>query len=302
MPNKGIFPGQTSFKGIGSQVDIYTIPGVIAWRKPKDAIFIEVRLCGGGGGGGSGRKHGAGAAGGASGGASAIMLEAFFVAVEIPDIVQVIVGAGGEGGAAISVDNTNGNPGSAGGYSSFHNIKARGGPGGLAGIATDTGTISIPNMGLYSGTHNWAFQQPPQGFGSTESTNNVAATGRGPAAGAPGGSGGAGTAASGGYSGWITGATNNMRSAILAQAPQYQTQAAIETHGQSKNGMLFHYLFCSPGGNGGGGSNSTTNSGNGGNGIFGSGGGGGGGHRNATGDSGAGGKGGDGYVIITTYF
>ena len=50
---------------------------------------------------------------------------------------------------------------------------------------------------------------------------------------------------SGGHSGWITGATHNMRSSILAQAPQYQTQAAIETHGQSKNGMLFHYLFCS---------------------------------------------------------
>lgn len=88
------------------------------WTKPKWAAKVTVRMRSGGGGGGSGRRGAAGTVRcGGGGGAGASMVEFTTSAALVPATLTVTVGAGGAGGAAVTADDTNGNPGIAGGSS-----------------------------------------------------------------------------------------------------------------------------------------------------------------------------------------
>ena len=110
------------------------------WTKDADAKWITVYIWGAGHGGGSGRRGGAlsgrsGGGGGAGGGGLCYSgPAAFFNATE-----TVTIGAGGTGGAAIAVDDTNGNPGTNGGDTSIGFILAgRSNSDGFGGGGTST--------------------------------------------------------------------------------------------------------------------------------------------------------------------
>ena len=98
------------------------------WSKPSfNPLWVEVYLCGSGGGGGSGAHyplstHGLGGGGGTGG--ELICVE--YDAVQLPQTVTVVLGAGGIGGVAQTANDW-GLIGSDGGASTFGTLTARGG-------------------------------------------------------------------------------------------------------------------------------------------------------------------------------
>ena len=128
----------TASGGAQVQVDTFTSSGT--WTKPAWAKKVSVFVMSGGSGGGSGRRGAtttarAGGGGGAGNSfASLIGLESSFTST-----VSVTVGAGGTGGASVTTDSTNGNPGSAGGASSFGSYIASGALTGGGGGTTSGG-------------------------------------------------------------------------------------------------------------------------------------------------------------------
>ena len=148
----------TAFKGDGSQltnlpigggaeanVQVFTAPGTNVWYKPANAKQVFAYLIGGGGGGASGDRlnhlvlqviHGGGGA----------WSFASWPAALLSATENVTVGDKGVGGVPVTLDNTSGNPGTAGGNTTFGNWL--GGGGGAGGIAA---SASAGGIGMFSG-------------------------------------------------------------------------------------------------------------------------------------------------------
>lgn len=121
----------SGFKGDGSQltnlpvsastdVQIFTTPGTNTWTKPANAKIVYVSVIGGGQGGGSGRRGAnSSSRGGGFGGHAGFTNSNWLIASSLNATETVTVGGGGSGGAAITVDSTNGYNGADGGTSSF---------------------------------------------------------------------------------------------------------------------------------------------------------------------------------------
>lgn len=100
------------------QTDKFTASGT--WTKPVWAKRVYVVAMAGGAGGGSGALRASGlACSGGGGGATGACSEMQFVAADLPGTVAVTIAPGGAGGAAQTVADSNGNPGNAGGATSF---------------------------------------------------------------------------------------------------------------------------------------------------------------------------------------
>jgi hypothetical protein len=175
------------------------------WYKDELAKYIRVQAWGAGGGGGSGRKDSSitvvrSAGSGGGGGAYA---DVFVDASILPTTeIQASIGGGGNGGAAQTVNATNGNPGVNGGQTAFASVvTARGGFAGAGGTsATVTGGSGNTNGSAGASTSATGTAGSP----GLPSTTAVLATS------APVGLGGAGGGSGGGLK---TGTTTTTASA-----------------------------------------------------------------------------------------
>ncbi|MEQ7008477.1 glycosyl hydrolase family 28-related protein [Actinopolymorpha sp. B17G11] len=269
------------------QVDTYATPGTYTWNHPAGAKSVHAVVISAGAGGGSGRRGAAGTirCGGGGGGGGGIT-EQIIPAAVVGATETVTVGAKGIGGAAATVDSSNGVAGTGGGPSSFGAFAFAGGSGpGGAGTAT-SGLGGSGTQGRWSGPIGGAASTSggigtygTPGFGSTSS------------GGAGGGVTSANVASDGGFGYYGPG------------RPSAWPPGGVAPGGAGTSGTAVPDGVPAAGGSGGGGAGSTTTAGGAGGhaGNYGSGGGGGGASTNGF-NSGAGGNGGDGIVVVTTYF
>lgn len=252
------------------------------WTKPAGARIVEVICIGGGGSGGSGSRYGSGTAcsGGAGGGGGSRARE-FFAASQLGATETVTGGAAATGASAITMNDTDGDPGNPGQTFSFGNwVRANGGdPGDGGNTATSTGGPGA--TGQFSG-----------GTGAS-----------GPAGSVPTSAGGSQSAgAGGGGGGGITGgnaARDGGTGGFIWSSPRSTASGGSAGGGGNPGTAPGGYL---PGLGGGGGASSTGASGGtgGAGGNYGGGGGGGGASRNGF-SSGAGGAGGAGACFVISY-
>jgi hypothetical protein len=257
------------------------------WNKPTGAVRHVLKLQAGGGGAGSGRRGATstvrtGGGGGGGGGYTEVEVPTSELAASI----AYTIGAAGTGGAAVTADDTNGNPGTSGGNVTFGAYRAYGGIGGSGGT-TAAAAGGTGNAGTSLG-----------GSGAASSGTGGVGGNSTPAAGAPGGAGGGGitsgnAAANGGLGGtpWTQPITGNGPAGGVVD-----TTTPV-------NGGNFTTGQAGPGASAGGGAASITTAAqagaNGGN--YGAGGGGGGASLNGN-NSGKGGDGGSAIAEIITYF
>ena len=270
------------------------------WTKAPTTQYIQVIMFEGGSGGGSGRQGASTTAGGGSGGGgSAVVINSapaeFFGATE-----TVTIGAAGLGGAAITVNDTDGNPGNDGGTCQFGNFTTIStnlteGAGGssTAVIAGQGGDIYVdwilgPGSSGTNGNVEDGITYPPE----TISTQ-VGGTGGGGAGGADD------TLERSGANGRDF--TSNGTIVVLAGGLGGIESGAIDGGNGNDQLLTSASMNGGTGGGGGGGQSVGPVAGNGGNGGYpGGAGGGGGGSLNGT-DSGAGGDGADGVIIIIEF-
>lgn len=287
-----------------TDVQEFTTPGTTTWIKPAGAVYIHVVMHGGGGGGGSGYIRGstssAQASGGGGGGAGG-RVEFLFPAFDIGTTVSLTVGAGGTGGATRTTAG-NGQPGIAGGASSFDVIVARGGSFGGLGSTTSAGagvggggtTCLISGSSVYSGNAT-------TGTASTASNASRGGLAGGGGAGGPGNAVNVTTArigAEGGFGGAVA-------LSSITNTTGGGGSGGPSTGGNGADGPDAPDIYFGGSGGGSGGVSTFANIvGNGGNGGFPGGGGGGGsyGQLDAGGINGGGGNGGGGAIRITTFF
>jgi hypothetical protein len=268
-----------------SRTQVFTVTGTCI--KPPWAVAAQVTLINGGTGGGSGRRGAAGSVRcGGGGGASGVVNTAIIPASIIGASTTVTVGIGGLGGAAITADNTDGNPGiNTGASSSFGSLLiGMNSTGGGGGTAT-AGAAGAGGTGTSNGNN-----------GAAASTTGLVGVG-GSFSGTAGGSGGSG-------GGLTTGNAESAGGAGGQNGRQGQTvtagSAGSAGGGTGGNGgsVVANNPYGGSGG-GGGGSSAAGAGGAGGNGgSYGAGGGGGGASVNGQ-ASGKGGDGGPGLVIVT---
>lgn len=273
----------------GSNVQVFTASGT--WTKPSTANIVQVIAIGGGGGGGSGRcgqantsRYGGG--GGAGGGS---IRNLYIPAALLGSTVSVTVGAGGTGGAAQTLADSNGNAGGAGNPSLFGTYaSAQGGTGGGGGTSA-VGTVATGGASdlIVPAT---TIGGPGGISASTTPTirENLSPTG---------GGGGAWVSSVNvvdvGQNGATTG--NSCGTARTGGAGGSSAAGSSGTSAPANSGW-------GGAGGGGGGTDTTTVAGYAGGtgGLYGGGGGGGGGAINGV-SSGAGGDGGSGIVIVITW-
>ena len=253
--------------------------------------IIRVVALGAGGGGGSGRNTTTSAArGGGAGGSAGAYVDIEFAYSDVPSWpVTITIGAGGAGGAS-QTGAGNGNPGSAGGDSSFGSlVVVKGGLGGAGGTSTTSvggearfgslmvaapGNASVPIAGGQGNAGASAVFNGAHGFAGSGGGANGATSANVTAAGAAGGSNQKGAA---GGAGGAAGSAGTNGADADTTAP---------------------YVFI--GGCGGGGAGGSTAAalagGNGG--KYGAGGGGGSNGTSGTHNSGAGGNGADGFMKV----
>lgn len=288
-------------QGPGNQSSLMSIfDGSGTFKLNYRTRYVTLFGCGGGGGGGSGRRSTTTAAAGGGGGASGTPLLEIMVPLDILGVatsgynISYSVGAGGTRGASVTVDDTDGNAGAAGGDTTIGNLIAKGGGGGSGGTSTAGG-------GGIEGSYYplWQIGSVFDGLAGADG-NNVAGSASAFSQYWPSGGGGGGGADSGtprvGGTGGGTYKSDNVTELKAATAQDTAGIAGlIYTVGSTGS------IYCGRGGGGGHGDNGA-GAGNGGNGgTYGGGGGGGGGSLNGT-ASGQGGTGGAGFIILIEYF
>lgn len=304
--------------GSGSIVSVYDTPGAYVWTKDPRTVFIIVYGWSGGGGGQSGSQGALGGGGGGAGGGGFIISSPsiFFGANE-----NVVVGAGGTGGAPQVNPNTAGNPGSDGGATSFGYMKYDPVGSGAASIAGGTEQRFYSNYATDAifvggtGVNNTVPSSPHGGQAAAGSAGtaaywNVAGLPQGDVptfyGAVPGSAGG------GGDVGRASGAGSNIRQTSTTLTNAYTSgtilvaggaSALAGAHGGNGTGFLTAGGIVTGGaGASGGGGQSGLSVGNGGLGGFPGGAGAGGGASNNGTPSGAGGNGADGCVIVVEIF
>lgn len=287
----------------------YVAQGYTAW----DAEVVS-----GGGGGGSGRR-GATLTDryGGNGGAGGSKSRGRGLLVDLPDSVNVTVNIGGPGGAAQTVNDTDGIAGEQGGSASFYYgspyaVVAFGGAGGAGGTATPSTTAqALPGAGDISGSPGGTTSGPDAFYGGEISypyTSAEVAPGtvidfnsykQRPFAAGGGGAGGGvdATDAVEGSGAIGAPAASGFQDGTFAQGG---TNGGGGDGGAGGNGQAVGANFAQGGGGGAGGGGSKLGSGGAGGvgGLCGGGGGGGGNGTNGVGDSGGGGDGGHARVVL----
>lgn len=255
---------------------------------PPLARQADLTAWGGGGGGGSGRRGAAGSARSAGlGGFGTLPAQRWGVpASALGASTSMTIGAGGTAGAAVTADDTSGNPGGTGGDTTIGSqLRGRGcygGPGGTAAGTTQFSDVTLDAGGCVLSTSSVVTAQ--------QVANN---------AGMPLGGG------AGGVGGGLT--TGNVeivgqRGGFAAYADPAVTVAAAGASGAAGgNGATSSLPGLAGTGGGGGGASAALTGGAGGNGGLASGGGGGGAASN-THNSGAGGTGGGGKAMLNYRF
>lgn len=298
IPNGGqifyVATGGTT--GSSADVQLFTV-GTNVWNKPSGSKIVHVIAIASGGSGGSGRRgpsltaQGGGAGG--SGGGTTLMV---YTADDLPSTVAVSVGGGALGGAAVTIDNTSGNPGLNGTNTTFHtNCFAGGGGLGNGGTSATGGTAS--NGARINGT----YAGNAAGAGSNGTAAGTAGTGGNNAIGlASGGGGGGGGIDADGVTQRAGGKGGDLSSSIGGINIGGGT-AGGTPGGNGGNGSDSGSILPGAGGGGGGSRISGGSGGNGGNGgLYGGGGGGSGASINGV-NSGAGGNGANGILRVTSY-
>lgn len=279
--------------GIARTTDIQTfaLTGTYTWIKPTGAKSVNVICIGGGGGGASGRRSASslsaayGGGGGAGGGFTSRTIDASLLSSsEI-----VIVGAGGLGATAQTVDNTDGRNGNSGATSSFGSWV-------FAGVGTFAGQ-GTALAGLAGSAASERSMIVGGGGGSSSITANAGGGGNSQAAGGGGGAGGGISLVPTAYNGGAGG---------IALATYSSGGASLGGTTQGGNGLAgasgpANWPLAGSGGSGGAASTTTAAGSGGAGGLYGGAGGGGGGSLNGF-NSGAGGNGAQGIVVVTTYF
>lgn len=290
--------------GAGSAVDVQVFTTSGTWTPVREgAKLVEVHLVSGGGGGGAGRVGAGGTAiFGGGGGAGGYYNRRLLPFAATGGTLSVVVGAGGVGGAAQTISNSNGANGTAGGQTAVYAgstilALARNFSGfGFGGTATNglNGSSEVFSgiLGQWvQGGHGGKAQvsSSPSGAGLS---NGFAPTGGG----AGGGFGtNQNTIAGGGGGNILTEYGKRIEGGVGGNGGGGHG-------GKGTDGSVYPNLMPGAGGGGGGGGGISIAGGNGGDGgICGGGGGGGGGALNGV-SSGAGGRGGDGIAIIITFY
>ena len=266
------------------------------WNKPDGAVSVSVMLISGGGGGGSGRRGAAGSlrTGGGGGGGGGVSM-ATFPASTLPSSVNVNIGAGGTGGAAVTTD---GNAGVNGSLSRFGTSGSSSTSFLVANTGANTrGTGGTGVGGASGGVGAFGNLGNGNGGGGSNAGGGTGSDGSAATSGAPGAAGGGGistgdTPAAGGTGGF------NITTTYAGGGLGGGANGAAGGAGQSVPAGM-----ARPGGAGGGGGAGTTQAAaaGGDGGLYGAGGAGGGASLNGF-NSGAGGNGGDGIVVVTTTF
>lgn len=257
------------------------IEATATWNKDPLAKLVLAKLQAPGGGAGSGRRGAAGSnAFGGGPGSPGGFIEAIYAASAVPSSLTVTIGLPGSGGAAVTTDDTNGNPGTAGGNVSFGSLlSVSGGPAGGAGTTT----------GGAAGSNRAKSGMGPIGVGATTSGTPGSPTTGFSGVGGPGGSiSSANTAFAGGP------VFNNAGNSSIAGG-------AVDADGVDGVDTSTAALTGGVAGSGGGASLTGAGRRGGNGGKYGAGSGGGGASRNGN-NSGKGGDGGPGCVQVITYF
>lgn len=215
---------------------------------------VQIIAIGGGGAGGSGRKGAAGTArsGGAGGGAGGIT-DITLNTISLGSSLNIVIGAGGTGGLAVTTNSTNGNAGGNGGLTSVTLsgdangtvIVASGGTGGGGG------TTAIVNGAVGSFSVKDSIRGTQQGAGGTTSvTNNpntpTAATSYVPTGGgAGGGISTSNVAYNGGAGGSIAAnAIGSTTTVVAVGGNGGVVDSTIPTHGK----LIGNFIATAPGG------------------------------------------------------
>ncbi len=280
-----------------SLIDIQTFTSSGTWNKPSGVPkLVRVIALGAGGGGGSGRRDNSlSVRCGGGGGGTGTYAVMDFAASQLASAETVTIGAGGTGGAGKSATG-NGNPGSAGGNTTFGNwLKALGGSGGSGGTAADG--LGGTSLMIISGPFHTA-QRGGANASATGGNGVVGATPDGTPS--PGASGGGVTNGDAGGNGAAGGGISSNLADNLLLAGGLAGGAAPANAG---NGNNYAWIFGLNIGTGGGSSagSSSSNTGNGGNGGYGAGGGGAGAVQTGF-TGGNGGTGGQGMMVVITYY
>jgi hypothetical protein len=280
--------------------DIQTFTSNGTWIKPPGAVNVTAYLIGQGGGGGAGGRGPAGnVRRGGGGGAGGAVTMVTLAADDLGATESVVVGSAANGGAAQTVDSTDGATGTAGTATQFGTkVYAPGGSGGQGGGFNNTGGAAGAAVGVTS-----HFQQVSVAGGAAAAAGGTGGTGTTSTTGVPTGGGAASGITSADADSSGAGNGGSLSQGIVAVTTAGGSAASGGTGSIGGNGNSYPWLFGTTLGTGGGGGRSSKTAaggagGNGGN--YGAGGGGGGASLNGN-ASGAGGNGGGGICVVVSW-
>lgn len=276
------------------QVDVYNYSGssstyTTTWTKPYWATVVYMWCIGGGGGGQGGNKGSSTSTATSIGGASAVPMDGWFMASNLPGSLTVVIGKGSTGGNGATTDNGTGSSGGGRRDSSI-------GESGCFDITTNSSRTPclIYSYGANVATIYWtgvAGGTPQQGGVANQACLGLASYS--PGAGAGGG-------------GITTGAASDgFRGSDGCRSPESGGSGGVVTGPINGSAGSSYTSGMRVGGGGGGGAASITAGVSGGTGgaggTPGGGGGGGGAGLNGTSNGGNGGAGGDGACVIVSF-